>query len=140
MNSAHEGESNEECAKLAYNTRLNRIIRRSEAVIEFTNHQYLSYNQLKSLINSNNRQINLMKLNSLNLRRENLSLRNKNNDMMRMVNLIANNEIARVNVILKVCLKQNFGVNAIIERLSQAIAQVYKCKSYSANEVDAGVG
>lgn len=130
---------NDECDKLKTNKRLASLISVSESSKKQTNHKYLSYNQLKSTIDKNLDDINNLKLQSLNLKRENLSLRNRNDDLKRLINLIANNELARVNVIIKTCLKQKVGVNGIIERLNDAIARVYSCKSYSEVEFDAGV-
>jgi hypothetical protein len=99
-----------------------------------TNHKYMTYNQLKSQLDLKNEQLDEQRLKILNLTKQNISLKNKNDDMHRLINTIANNDIARVNVLLKTCLKQNYDVSGIIDKLQFAINKVYKAKSCSVHE------
>ena len=57
----------------------------------------------------------------------------------RILNLIATNDLSRVNTIIKIFLKQKAGTQSIIQKLQLAISGLYKCKSYSQHEVDIGI-
>jgi hypothetical protein len=77
-------------------------------------------------------------LKNINLERNNLCLKNKCDDFNRLLNLIANNNVPRLNQIIQTCIKQEMGINSIIEKISGAIKKIYNCKSYSKLEVDIG--
>ena len=57
----------------------------------------------------------------------------------RILNLIATNDLSRVNTIIKIFLKQKAGTQSIIQKLQLEISGLYKCKSYSQHEVDIGI-
>jgi hypothetical protein len=98
----------------------------------------LTYVQLVNLLEKTKEQLNEAKLNSLNLTKNNSSLKNKCDDLQRLLHCLSTNDIPRLNQILKTCLTQKMGINAIVELLENAINKIYKCKSYSKQEIDLG--
>ena len=96
----------------------------------------MSYVQLKSWLDYYVGLVNKLKLDMLNLNRSHLCLQNKNNDMKRLMFYMATDDLPRVNAILKVCLKQNMGVHAILEKVKAATGGFYHAKSFTKKEKD----
>jgi hypothetical protein len=98
----------------------------------------MSYTQLKAEIDSKNEQINNLKLEGLNIYRSNLTLKNSHGDMKRLMSLIASNDIPRLSVLIKACLKQNFGVKSTMVKVQHAIDGIYRAKGFSKLDLDIG--
>ena len=132
----HENSIISCCADLRYNQNFKSVISRAKDVKQFTNNQYMSYVQLKSWLDYYVGLVNKLKLDMLNLNRSHLCLQNKNNDMKRLMFYMATDDLPRVNAILKVCLKQNMGVHAILEKVKAATGGFYHAKSFTKKEKD----
>jgi hypothetical protein len=132
-------EINKECEYLQTNTYLQRIIKREITAKAHTNYRYLAYDQLVEKLEEKNFLLEQSRLTNCNLKRNNITLTNYNNDISKLVSLIATNQIPRVGVMLNVLLKQGHGVNTIIDKLYEAINKVYKCKSHTKLENDVGI-
>ena len=57
----------------------------------------------------------------LNYRKQIVSLRNKQSDYKRLVNLLSENDIPGVCRLIKVCINSNRGINGIINTVVSAI-------------------
>lgn len=130
---------NPECENLKNNTYLRSLIERTIEIKDHTNYQYLSYEQLIKLIEKKNGQINDLKLENCNLKKNNTILVNSHSDLHKLMRLIASNDISRVNTMLHVLLKQGHGVYTILEKFAEAVNNVYHCKSFSKKEIDLGI-
>ena len=56
-----------------------------------------------------------------------------------LFNIKGQNDIPRVNKIVKACLKTNSSVNAIIDKLNSAINGTYKVKQFEKEQIDLGI-
>ena len=128
--------TNQLCQNLIYNQHLNTIIKRFNCAEKHTNYNYLTFNQLKELLDYKNQQINNLKLENLNKLRSIISLRNKTNDFKRFMILISQNQIPRLHQIIRISINNGFGINGIIEKIKNAIENVYHPRGYSKTEYD----
>ena len=111
-----------QCSELKYNQELNNIVNRAELTdTSKINHYLMSYEQIKRELNKKNEKINDLKLNGLNLMRNNVRLSNSRSNYKRLLNQIANNNIPRVHQIIKSYVNSNYSSNAIIDKLNAAI-------------------
>lgn len=111
-----------QCSDLQYNQELKNIVNRAELTdTSKINHYFMSYEQIKRELNKKNEEINDLKLNGLNLMRNNIRLSNSKSDYKRLINQIANNNIPRVHQIIKSCVDSNYSANSIIDKLNAAI-------------------
>ena len=90
---------NVECERLEFNTTLTSIFDRSDDAAKQLNYRFLTYEQLKRSNADKISQIDSLKLESLNLKRSHVFLKNQNNDYIRLRNFIATNDIPRICVI-----------------------------------------
>ena len=110
------------CKNLEFNTELKGILKRSQIDdICSLNHDLLSYNQLKRLLDHKNGQIDNFRLEVLNLKRNHLTLLNRTSDYKRLMVFISFNDIPRIKQLIKSCLNSKVSVEAIIEKLHLAI-------------------
>ncbi len=112
------------CLQLEYNTDIAEILKRSYFKLNnilSINHHFLSYQQLKLSLDHKSQKINELKLNTLNLRRSNISLMNKTSDLKRLMNLISQNDIPRIKQLISACLKSKVSTIAMIEKMQSAI-------------------
>ncbi len=98
----------------------------------------MSYNQLKTELDEKTEQINNLKLEGLNISRSNLTLKQSQGDMKRLMSLIASNDIPRLSVLIRGCLKQNFGVKSTMLRVQHAVEGIYHAKGFSKLDIDIG--
>ncbi len=111
-----------QCSDLQYNQELKNIVNRAELIdTSKINHYFMSYEQIKRELNRKNEEINDLKLNGLNLMRNNIRLSNSKSDYKRLISQIANNNIPRVHQIIKSCVDSNYSANSIIDKLNAAI-------------------
>jgi len=114
---------------LEYCTELNKIIVRSKLTdTKDLNHDLLTYLQMKKNFDHNLDQNNMLKLGTLNLRRNNLSLMNRTTDLKRLIVLISQSDVPRIKQLISSCLKSHVSVNTITERITQAINGKFKKK------------
>jgi hypothetical protein len=130
---------NTPCINLEHNQYLSNILKRAQQCEKFTKNSYMTYLQLKNEIDQKNDQINSLKLNQLNMRRSYIVLQNKQTDFKRFVILLSQNDIPRLNNLLNVCLKSNFGINGILNKLKMAMDGVYHPKKFEKDEFDLAV-
>ena len=109
------------CEQLKYNNDIKQIIKRSNEYEEHTNYKYLSSNQFVEKLKRKNEQINEYKLTNLNQRAQLINLKNSKNDYERLVTLLSQNDIPGVCRLIKVCLRANKGINALINTVVSAI-------------------
>ena len=83
-------------------------------------------------------QIAKIRLGLLNHNKKCLISNNRNTDYKRMVALIANNDLSRLDVLFKSCFKRGKSVRAVCETLGQAINGSYNYKQYSEKCKDIG--
>jgi hypothetical protein len=121
---------NRSCHKLANNKHLQNILKRAQIKENFNSipHSYLTYNQLKKELNHYRDSIKRFKLENLNLKRTIDSLRSKEDNYKKFINLLALNEYSKLSQIITVCLNQKKGINGIIERLLDSSEGVYRPK------------
>ncbi|CAF0901890.1 unnamed protein product [Brachionus calyciflorus] len=130
---------NQSCYYVKYNTNFKSILKRSNEIPKFTNHSFMTYLQLKQELDEKNTKINSQKLETLNLRRSNITLNNQLSDYKRFKILVSQNDIPRIHVLVKSCIKSNYGINGIIEKIKQAIAGSYKPKGYGQKDIDLAI-
>jgi hypothetical protein len=99
----------------------------------------LSHKQAVEKLNKKSEQINDLRLEMLNLKRNYLCQHNKTSLYKKMLILISQKDIPRLNTLLSDCLSMGNGINAILEKVKLAIEGAYKVKSYSDRERDMGV-
>ena len=95
----------------------------------------MSHNQLKMELDEKTEQINNLKLEGLNISRSNLTLKQAHGDMKRLMSLIASDDIS---VLIRGCLKQNFGVKSTMLRVQHAVERIYHGKGISKLDIDIG--
>jgi len=83
---------------------------------------------MKKNFDHNLDQNNMLKLGTLNLRRNNLSLMNRTTDLKRLIVLISQSDVPRIKQLISSCLKSHVSVNTITERITQAINGKFKKK------------
>ncbi len=105
---------------------------------EHSSYKFLTFNQTISKLRSKNDQINQLKLDQLNLKRNYICHQNKSSTYKKLVTLIAQNRIPRIDTLLSNCIKKGFGINGTIDKINQAIQGFYKVKSFSQQEKDLG--
>ncbi len=76
-------------------------------------------------------QIEKIRLGLFNLNKKCIISNNRNTDYKRMVALITNNDLSRLDVLFKSCIKRGKSARAICETLGQAINGSYNYKQYS---------
>lgn len=86
----------------------------------------MTYLQLKKELDAKNEKINSIKLETLNLKKSNMTLHNQLSDYKRFSLLIAQNDIPRIHQLVKSCIKSNYGINGIIEKIKLAISGSYR--------------
>jgi hypothetical protein len=91
----------------------------------------MGFTELKEALEVKDLQINTLKVESLNLKRDKLRLANKNSDFKRMVAFIATNDIPRLNAIFQVCKRKQMSTDAILMQCQKAVERTYTCKSYT---------
>lgn len=77
-----------------------------------------------------NTKINEQKLDALNNQHKIISFNNRASLYKRFLALIANNDVARTRQLISVCINHGNGINEIINKLTLAINNLYKPKSY----------
>jgi hypothetical protein len=122
--------TNEACESLKYNQLLKKICDRSIDHKKHTNHVHLSYSALKRILDENREKEQEMHLETLNCRREIVSLRNKITLFKRMTNLIAMNDIPRLKQLVASAINNGSGVLGICEKINQAVTGQYKPKQF----------
>ena len=100
------GVTNTDCYNIQCNQFLKQIFINAHTK---TNDHLLGYSDLKIKLENKFNEIARLRCNQLNLARDHLRLSNRNNDLKRIINLIASDKIPRLNTMIKICLKQKLG-------------------------------
>jgi hypothetical protein len=120
-----EGRINRDCQDLEHNTKFKKLLN-SENYNPYQRYDYSSHNQLKTALEQKNFQINESKLKILNYKRQVVRFETKLTDQKRLMLHIANNDIPRINQLLKVSMNSKESVNKTILRMNAAIDLTYK--------------
>jgi hypothetical protein len=123
--------SNVECYNLKFNSHLKTIFERAVDFNKFNGNKYLNYNQLIFKLDDNAEMINNHKLNNLNKDLMIMNYRNKISLYKRFHNLIVQNDVKRLQQLIKVCLKHGDSISTIINKFNMAVNNTYKPKGWS---------
>lgn len=139
INVDDNNETCNHCEQLQFNMDLKALIERSRNdPPSNTIYKFLSFNQLVNRLDNKSNQINELKLNSLNLLRNNLNLINRTSDYKRLMILISANDIPRIKQLISACLKSNISISMMTERIAKAINGVYRPKQFDEKDIDLG--
>ena len=120
------------CSSIASHQIIAGILHRlTHETHENTKLEWLNVNDLHKLVHRKNIQINDLKLDKLNKTRTLAHCANSVDSYRRLVMAIASNNIARVNAILAVAMRNHASPEMMIERLTLAAKGIYKVKSYT---------
>ena len=130
---------NIECCNLKYNRNFRMLLERTENFQPQTNSEFLTYTQLVDSLEKTKQQFNELIVNTLNLTKNNLNLKNKCDDYQRLLHCLATENISRLTSILNTCMNQKVSLNAILELIGKALNKFYSCKSFTQKEIDVGI-
>lgn len=76
---------------------------------------------MSNLLHKKNKIIKEVRLSTLNLRRDFITMNNKQTDYKRLINLLRQNDIPRIHQLIKTCLNSGSSISALINKVVSAI-------------------
>jgi hypothetical protein len=105
---------------------IKSIVKNVENDNKFLKYEWLNHEQLIKRCKEQALKMNDLKLRSLNARRTIESLRAKQCDYKRLVNLIGTGYFGAVHRVVSVCMRNKCGVEGMVNKISNAIQGVYR--------------
>ena len=103
------------------------------------NYKYYGIAQMEKMLIKKNRIISDIRLSSLNMERDYITMKNRTNDIERFVNLLRQNNIPRVHQLIKTCLNSGGSMRALTNKVITAINGAYKPKGYTSADMDLAI-
>ncbi len=111
---------------MQFNQQLNGLLERAKNEGKaHTNYENLSVLQLTKRIKHYSSKLNDQKLKNMNVEKKLFNSYNRLSHYRRLINLLSQNDIARVSTLLNTFLRSNSSVTSLIEKLNQAINGEY---------------
>ena len=100
------------------------------------NYRYYGIAQLEEMVQKKNVEIKENKLSVLNIRRDFITMKNRQTDYQRFVNLLRQNDIPRIHQLIKTCLSSGGSIKTLTHKVMSAINGVYRPKGYTTKDMD----
>ncbi|KII88930.1 hypothetical protein PLICRDRAFT_29388 [Plicaturopsis crispa FD-325 SS-3] len=102
-----------------------------------TNHRFLTYEQLRDMLRDRNKDIHLLRLDSLNVGKKCASLLKQLDDHRRFLMAVATGDVPRLQQLVRQALKENASVSKIVSKIEDGLVGTYVARGYE--EVDRAV-